>query len=164
MRLLALDQSSRCTGYAIFEDDTLIDSGTYTLTHPEMGRRLVSFRDTVIALISKYNIDEAVFEDIQLQSPGASKAMGVTTYKALAEIMGVLMELLEEKKIPYKIIPSVTWKSELNIKGRQRAEQKKNAQAYVAATYAKKVSQDESDAICIGACYLKQKNSVYSWE
>lgn len=163
MRILALDQSSRCTGYAIFEDDTLIDSGTFTLTNPDMGIRLVKFRDKVNHLIENNNIDEVAFEDIQLQN-NAAHNMGVTTYKALAEILGVLTELVQEKNIPYKIIPSVTWKSELNIKGKQRPEQKKNAQAYVANTYSKKVSQDESDAICIGACYLKQKNSVYSWE
>jgi hypothetical protein len=41
----------------------------------------------------------------------------VVTYKALAEVIGVITELLAELKIPFKIIPSSTWRSGLNIKG-----------------------------------------------
>jgi hypothetical protein len=63
--------------------------------------------------------------------------------------------------IPHELIHSQTWKSTLNIKGRDRATQKKNAQAYVADVYKLKVSQDESDAICIGSHYIKQTKSAW---
>ena len=52
----------------------------------------------------------------------------VATYKTLAMVFGVVLELLEEMEIPYEIVPSSTWKSKLNIKGRSRAEQKRAAQ------------------------------------
>jgi hypothetical protein len=39
--LLALDQSSRCTGYSVFKDGELIDSGTFDLDDPYFGNRLV---------------------------------------------------------------------------------------------------------------------------
>lgn len=161
--ILALDQSTRCSGYAIFNNDQLINSGTFTLIDDDLGIRLVKFREKIISLIKDNNIDEVVFEDIQLQS-NSGKNMGVTVYKALAEVFGVLTELLTELGIQYEVIPAVTWKSLLNIKGKARPEQKKNAQSFVATTYAKKVSQDESDAICIGTAYIKQKNSAYSWD
>ena len=96
-------------------------------------------------------------EDIQLQG----QTNNVTTYKALAEVIGVLEELCCELKIPHEIIHSQTWKSTLNIKGRDRATQKRNAQAYVAAAYEKKVSQDESDAICIGTHYIISNKSAF---
>ena len=41
----------------------------------------------------------------------------MVTYKKLAEVFGVLEELCTERKIPYKIIHSQTWKSALNFGG-----------------------------------------------
>ena len=44
MRLLALDQASRTTGYAVLQDNELIDSGTFTLKSDDIGERLVDYR------------------------------------------------------------------------------------------------------------------------
>jgi hypothetical protein len=59
------------------------------------------------------------FEDIQLQT---GLAGNVQTFKVLAEVYGVIHQLLDEKKIPYQVVPSVTWKSTLGIKGKNRQE------------------------------------------
>lgn len=157
MRILAIDQSSRCNGYAIFENNELIDSGTFTLTQEDIGERLVELREKIIRFIEDNQIELVLFEDIQLQAGNA----GVTTYKVLAEVFGVIQELLTEKGIEYQIVHSQTWKSILNIKGRSRPEQKKNAQMYVLNTFNKKVSQDTADAICIGSSYIKQNESAF---
>ena len=157
MRILAIDQSSRCNGYAIFENNELIDSGTFTLTQEDIGERLVELREKIIRFIEDNQIELVLFEDIQLQAGNA----GVTTYKVLAEVFGVIQELLTEKGIEYQIVHSQTWKSVLNIKGRSRPEQKKNAQMYVLNTFNKKVSQDTADAICIGSSYIKQNESAF---
>ena len=157
MKILALDQASRTSGYAIFEDNQLIDSGTFTLTQDDVGERLVELRDTIIKFIDNNQIELVLFEDIQLQAGNA----GVTTYKVLAEVFGVIQELLTERGIEYQIVHSQTWKSILNIKGRSRPEQKKNAQMYVLNTFNKKVSQDTADAICIGSSYIKQNESAF---
>ncbi len=91
----------------------------------------------------------------------------VSTYKILAEIFGITHEFVTEFKYKYYIVSSNTWKSKLNIKGKQRVEQKRNAQAWVQDTYGLKVTQDEADACCIGASLLvKDKNESrhYSFE
>ena len=157
MKILALDQASRTSGYAIFENNELIDSGTFTLTQEDVGERLVELREKIIRFIENNQIELVLFEDIQLQAGNA----GVTTYKVLAEVFGVIQELLTEKGIEYQIVHSQTWKSVLNIKGRNRPEQKKNAQMYVLNTFNKKVSQDTADAICIGSSYIKQNESAF---
>lgn len=157
MKILALDQASRTSGYAIFENNELIDSGTFTLTQEDVGERLVELREKIIRFIEDNQIELVLFEDIQLQAGNA----GVTTYKVLAEVFGVIQELLTEKGIEYQIVHSQTWKSILNIKGRSRPEQKKNAQMYVLNTFNKKVSQDTADAICIGSSYIKQNESAF---
>ena len=155
--ILALDQSSRITGYAIFIDNQLVASGTFTVTDDHIPDRLVKIRKKVIELIDKYNINKVLLEDIQMQT----QVNNVSTHKILAEVLGVLEELCAERKIPHELIHSSSWKSGLNIKGRDRATQKRNAQAYVEDVYKLKVSQDESDAICIGSHYVKQTKSAW---
>lgn len=160
MILLALDQASRTSGYAVFNNQDLIDSGTFTLTSDNIGERLVAYRKQLEHLIEKYDIDEVAFEDIQMQT----QINNVQTFKILAEIFGVTQEYLTEQKYFYHIVSSNTWKSKLNIKGRTRLEQKKNAQQWVLDTYNKKVSQDESDAICLGASIVNEKKRVvHTW-
>lgn len=91
----------------------------------------------------------------------------VQTFKVLAEIFGVTQEYLAEHKYGYHVVSSNTWKSQLGIKGKARAEQKKAAQAWVLEHYNKKVSQDEADSICIGASIVKQnqKNKTdFNWD
>lgn len=157
MKILAIDQSSRCNGYAVFENEELLETGTFTLTQDDIGERLVELRNTIIQFIEEQKVDIVLFEDIQLQSG----AVGVTTYKVLAEVFGVIQELLTELNIEYHIIHSQTWKSVLNIKGKARTEQKRHAQEYVLNTFNKKVSQDAADAICIGAAYIKENKSAF---
>lgn len=160
MKLLALDQSSRTTGWAIFDNEELVDSGTFTLKSDDIGERLVDYKKHVEKLICDNDIEEVAFEDIQMQN----QINNVQTFKVLAEIFGVTQEYLVEQGHSYHVVSSNTWKSQLNIKGKQRAEQKKNAQAYVLEHYNKKVSQDESDAICIGSCVILQnKKADFNW-
>lgn len=161
MTILALDQASRTSGYSVFCDDKLIDSGTFTFTSDDMAKRLVGIRNKVNELIDKYCIEKLILEDIQLQNNVGSN---VATYKALAEVIGVITELAAERKLPYELVYSSTWKSELNIKGRTRPEQKRNAQVYVFENFGANVSQDESDAICIGSYYTKKNKSAFSWD
>ena len=155
--ILALDQASRTSGWSVFEDDGLVASGTFTYDDDDFSVRLVKIRTKVFRLITEYDVDKVLLEDIQLQG----QTNNVDTYRKLAEVLGVLEELCCELKIPHEIIHSQTWKSTLNIKGRDRATQKRNAQAFVAATYGKKVSQDESDSICIGTHYIKSNKSAF---
>ena len=96
-----------------------------------------------------------------------SQINNVQTFKVVAEIFGVTQEELASHKYGDHVVSSKTWKSQLGIKGRTRPEQKKAAQAWVLNTYNKKVSQDESDAICIGASIVKgkeKKKNDFNWD
>lgn len=158
-KILCLDQSSRITGYAIFEDEQLIDYGKFDLSNiSDIGKRLVAIRNFVKELIEDKEITTVIFEDIQYQS---NVQNNVQTFKILAEVFGVIYELLEEMQIPHQEVLAGTWKSTLGIKGKNRAEQKRNAQAYIQETYGLKPTQDECDAICIGTHYLK--NKAFNW-
>lgn len=152
--ILALDQSSRITGWAIFNGNKLVDYGKFTLDDDNVGIRLTKFRFEITKLINTYHPHEVVLEEIQEQN-------NILTFKVLAQVQGVLIELLNFLNIPYNIIASTTWKSTLGIKGRIRAEQKKNAQEYINKKYDIKVAQDIADAICIGDCHLLKYNCAW---
>lgn len=159
--LLTLDQSSHITGYAIFKGKELIKYGHINQNESDIGERLSSLRQKIINLIITYEINEIAFEDIQLQG---NVRNNVVTFKTLAEVFGVIQELCAELKIKYSIVHSQTWKSTLNIGGKTRAEQKKQAQLYVQTMYDIKPTTDEADAVCIGAHIIKNSNKNFNWD
>lgn len=146
-RILALDQSSRCSGWAVFINGELKQWGHLTTNQEEVGERLVEIRNFIIAKVQEWEIDTIAFEDIQLQS---SVGNNVKTFKVLANVFGVVLETAVELNKNFVIVPSSTWKSTLKIRGRSRPDQKRNAQQFVINTYNVKATQDECDAICIG--------------
>lgn len=157
-RLLALDQASKVTGWAIFEDGELKSYGKISLDDPNTDTRLVQLRQGIQTLVTDYNIDEVIFEDIQQQN---NVANNVQTFKVLAEVYGVVSELLQEIQIPHSTVLAASWKSTLGIKGRTRAEQKKNAQLYVEQNYGIHVIQDIADAVCIGTHHIKKNKCAW---
>lgn len=157
-RLLALDQASKVTGWAIFEDGELKSYGKISLDDPNTDIRLVQLRQGIQTLVADYNIDEVIFEDIQQQN---NVANNVQTFKVLAEVYGVVSELLQELQIPHSTVLAASWKSTLDIKGRTRAEQKKNAQLYVEQNYGIHVIQDIADAVCIGTHHIKKNKCAW---
>ena len=162
MRILALDQASRISGWAIFEDDNLLEYGKIDLNNiADIGTRLHCLRDMIQEFIKEYNINKVILEDIYMDG---QRVNNVQTFKILAEVFGVLYELCVELNIPVEAVLAGTWKSTLGIKGKTRPEQKRAAQAWVEREYAVKPTQDECDAICIGAHAIKQLNSEFNWE
>lgn len=162
IKILALDQASLTTGFAIFEDGNLIDYGKFTFNDPDIAVRLVKIRNKVKALIEENDINFVAFEDIQLQN---NVVNNVATFKVLSEVYGVILELIQEKELPYIIVLAGTWKSGLKIKGANRQEQKKNAQNFVLETFNIKATQDTCDAICIGlyASKHQKQNTGFDW-
>ena len=159
MRILALDQSSRITGWALFDENELIEYGKFDLSkEPDIGERLHQARYIVQDIINKLNVDKVILEDIYMDG---QRVNNVQTFKVLAEVFGVLYELCVEIDIPVEAVLAGTWKSTLGIKGRTRPEQKRAAQAWVSENYGIKATQDEVDAICIGAHIVKQ--NVNNW-
>lgn len=150
MRLLALDQASRVTGVAIFDDDKLIKYGTFEIkSNQELGKRLTQFLENLDKLYAAYHFDAIAYEDIQLQ-------MGnVETYKKLAYIQAMILFWCEKhEKNLYCLSPS-HWRKVLKDKygmswGRKREEQKQTAIDFIQEHYEKKVDSDTADAICIG--------------
>ena len=150
MRLLALDQASRVTGVAIFDNNKLVKYGTFEIkSNQELGKKLTQFLENLDKLYAAYHFDAVAYEDIQLQ-------MGnVETYKKLAYIQAMILFWCEKhEKNLYCLSPS-HWRKILKDKygmswGRKRAEQKQTAIDFIQEHYEKEVDSDTADAICIG--------------
>lgn len=153
--ILALDQASKCSGWSVFTNGELEAFGHITATQEDIGERLFYIRNEVKKLLDMYEPDYVIFEDIQLQS---NVLNNVQTFKVLAEVFGIIEELLTEEQIPHDAVLASTWKSTLGIKGKNRAEQKKNAQQYVIDTYGIKPTQDEADSVAIGSHWLRKQS------
>ena len=149
-KLLALDQSSQLSGYAVFDEDgTLVSSGKIT-TEGEPIDRIISLTEKVDKIIEEFGIEEVVIEDIYYSG-------NVETFKILSFTMAGLLFLFTEKEIPYSILNATIWKSQCGVKGKDRPEQKRNAQKFVENEYGLKVIQDIADAVCIGTGHIRKK-------
>ena len=163
MRLLALDQASHTTGYAVFEDGKPVVISHFIARGDDLGKRLEQIRNNIINLIKQYNIDTVAFEDIQLQDIAGSKEVGIKTFKMLAEVFGVVHELVNELQIDYYIVPPIVWKATIKIAGKGRTAEKKLAQKWVVDNYGLKCTEDEADAACLGTHVIKKENESFDW-
>lgn len=162
MKLLALDQAAKVTGYTVFDDKDVVACGKMEVKPTmEMEKRLRKFVDNLSELESQYHFDRIAFEDIQMQ-------MGnVSTYKVLAYIQAVIMLWCEEKKMPYQILAPSHWRSIIKSKygvtfGRKRAEQKAAAHAFAMEQTGGKIemTEDMADSYCLGlACIESSKHN-----
>ena len=161
-KILALDQSSHTTGYTVLQNGTIVIVNHFDCVGNDLGDRLVQLRQKIEALIDKYDIDEVIFEDIQLQDVNGNKETGIKTFKVLAEVFGVMHELCSEIKMPYTAVLPIKWKAHFKIAGKGRSQEKKMAQAYVLKNYNIQCTEDEADSLCI-ALYHFDNSNVFDW-
>ena len=168
-RILALDQATITSGWAVYDDGKLIKYGSFTVKSASQDERRTEIKQWLASMINNWKPDLVALEDIQLQQFGAKDGdniEGVTTFKTLAHLQGVLMNYLFENKIPYEIIHVSVWRKHCDIKGKSRSDKKKSAQLKVKEWYDVSVTTDEADAICIGKYAAEttiQKITMLSW-
>jgi len=144
-KILNLDQSTKITGYSIFNNNNLDTYGLLEANEKEKNpiERMKEMNDKIIALIENVKPDYIVFEQVQFQN-------NYGTFQQLSQLQGIIMAYLFKINIGFNLIEPTAWKSCCCIKGRKRVEQKLNTQKFVKEKYGFDVSEDEADAIGIG--------------
>lgn len=156
MIYLALDQALVTTGWAIFDDRTLIDYGNFTIpANQKIEKRLDFFTKKITELKDKYAFEHIFFEDIQYQN-------NAETHKKLAFIQATIMIWCNNNNYEFTILSPSHWRSQLKDAykisfGRSRADNKKAAQTLIKKIYQVEVKEDEADAICIGIAGIQEK-------
>lgn len=161
-RILALDQASITSGWAIFDNEDLISYGKWSSDGTHSTERIGQTKYWVASMIAKWKPDMVVLEDIQLQKFKTNTGSGdaVLTFKKLAHLQGVLKNYLFETGIPYTVVSPSTWRAHSEIKGKERTDRKRNAQLKIKNLYDVQVTQDEADAILIGRWAVHNHNQT----
>lgn len=161
-RILAIDQATHTSGYAVFNNKSLIDYGSFTATEGTDIERSVQVKQWMLSLIDRYQIDFVGLEGIQYQTQ-----VGITTFETLARLQGILAATCVEEKIQYKIAHTAAWREKCGVKGKTRPDKKRSMQRLVKEWFNISPSEDECDAIGIGKYFCDThfpKIEIVDWE
>lgn len=147
IRVLALDQSTKVTGWCIFHDGELVDSGSIDLHNIiNTEKRILTMYDEISSLITNH-LDCVVIEDTQYQN-------NQKTYKMLCRLQGMIESCCYNVDVPIKIVSPSEWRSKLGFqlgRGIKRKELKEQAINYVQNRFGDNyIEEDLCEAICIG--------------
>ena len=169
--ILALDASTKRTGYAISKDDELITYGVISASSQKLEKRLIVMREGVKKLIEDYKIDTIVIEEVLPESSNLDIAfahMNNHTNKVLTWLQGVIAVCAYEANPAINFLPigASTWRSILKLQGHavKREFQKAKDIAYVNEHFdnihLNPDQDDEADALCILQAYINNGYSV----
>ena len=160
-RVLALDQATYVSGWAIFSDGKLLRYGTFETQLENEIKRDIQIKNWLIQTIENWEPDFIALEGIQYE-----KNFGVTTFATLARLQGILMSTICELGIDYAICHTATWRAFCDVKGKTRSDRKRSMQLRVKEWYDVSVSDDCADAIGIGhyAVSKAKKPTIENWE
>lgn len=175
IRLLVLDQATHTSGWAIYDDDTVIKYGTLESRGNTTEERINYVKIWLANMIEMWKPDKVILEDIQMQEKkdrnwekdNGNNVMNVITFKILAQLQGVLVDYIFEKKLRFELVHTAVWRETCHISGKYRTEKKKSAQLKVKEWFDLDVTNDEADAICIGkyaSSHEKKNTSMMSWD
>ena len=156
MKVLAMDQATRCSGYSYFEDGEYIASGVVDLSKSKLDTYERSFEmaKELWAVIKKYRPEFLIIEDVQNQS-------NTNTVIILSRLQGMLIGYAEAHGVKVNILLPSQWRKILGFTQGpkvKRAELKQQSIDYVKEHYGINVSEDEMEAVAINAAAHKIYN------
>lgn len=158
-RVLALDNATKITGYAVYENGKLLHYGIKEVDESTaQNLRIAYMKQWFASMLTVWEIDSVGLENVQYQG-------NPQTLITLSKLLGVLETTSLEYNIEPYIVSSQTWKSFCKVKGKNRQQDKQKAQARVKELHGIVVSQDAADAICLGEYVVTQDRfgEEFSW-
>ena len=156
MKVLALDQSTRVTGWSLFDDGKYVTSGIIDLSKiKDTTERTKQMGILICKKIEECSPDQIVIEEVQCQS-------NVDTVKKLARLQGIAIGFAAANNIPLHILEPTKWRAALGYKQGPRVERKALKQQsldYVENKFGFVFSEDRSEAICINEAAHK----IFNW-
>lgn len=151
MKVLAFDQATTKTGYALFSTGGGLDYGLINLSLKEFrdmdadtkGRLMVK---KISELIEELQPDYVAIEDVALQR-------NAKVLIELSRIQGGIVGDCDRRGIPIMILKPSQWRKTCALTqgaGVKRAVLKQAAKTFVKETFQADATSDEADAICIG--------------
>lgn len=146
MKILAFDQSSKLSGWSLFEDNKYSCSGVIDKSKiKDSDRRIREMGLAICEKIQELKPNCVIIENVQQQS-------GVSTVILLSRLQGFILGWCYAHNVRIEIIGPSQWRSTLSFKqgaGIKRKELKAQSIEYVKLKYKLDVSEDEAESICI---------------
>ena len=147
MRVMSFDQSTRVSGWSLFEDGEYVCSGVVDMEKSKLSTSDRSFEMArrLWKVLKEYKPDHLIIEDTQQQN-------NVKTVIILARLQGMIIGYAEAHKIKVHILLPSQWRAALSYTQGpkvKRAELKKQSGDYVKGKYGLCLIEDENEAICI---------------
>ena len=146
MKILAFDQSSKLSGWSLFEDDKYSCSGVIDKSKiKDSDRRIGEMGLEICKKIQELKPDCVIIENVQQQA-------GVATVILLSRLQGFILGWCYAHNVRIEIIGPSQWRSTLSFRqgaGVKRKELKVQSIEYVKSNYGLDVSEDEAESICI---------------
>lgn len=149
MKLLALDLSTKSTGWSIYNGDKLIKYGIISAGSANLYHRIDKMIAELRVILDENNIEKAIIEDVIPDDVRGNH----NVFKALIYLQAFVMHLMDEYKIEPELVVASHWRKNCGIKtgaGVQRTSLKPKDIAFVKKYFNLQVGDDEADAICIG--------------
>lgn len=149
MRIIAFDQSTTATGWAVADTETqkLIEFGVIK-PKGKLNDRIREIMIETHHLCKFYDVSEVYLE-------GLFSLNNVKTTITLAKLLGVLEIYLEGKGYPIHIIKPSEWRKKAHLKNGKRDEVKIRAIYMIKKQYKIEPSVDECEAILFAMAYAK---------
>lgn len=155
MIIMAIDASSKSSGWSVFEDNKLIDYGCISASSTDLIKRIQKMIEGFDDTLSKYKINKIILEEVR---PDTGFNSNTNVWKALTWLQAAIAFLVHEKypqtEIEY-IYPS-SWRSKIGIRtgrGIKRETLKEADIKYVKEHFGIDVNDDIADSICINCSY-----------
>lgn len=169
MYLLALDASTKSTGFAVFKNKELLVCNCITASSTDLYKRIHKMIDSILTIVEQMNITQIVMEEV---IPDHSK--NTNTFRALMYLQALIHIEMHDKhpEVQIEMIYPSSWRSVCGIEdGRSsKREQKKQRDIdFANRTYGLSLSNDDvADAVCIAHAFLNPKkeknyNAAQEW-
>lgn len=158
MYLLALDASTKSTGFAVFKDKQLLVCNCITASSADLYKRIHKMVDGILTIVEQMGIEKIVMEEV---IPDHSK--NTNTFRALMYLQALIHIEMHDKypKVEIEMVYPSSWRSTCGIEdGRSsKREQKKQKDIdFANRTYGLTLTNDDTaDAVCIGHAALHSK-------
>jgi len=149
MMVLAIDPSTKASGYAVYEDQELKDYGYITAGSSNVWHRIHKMVDELEEIVIKHEIDNVIIEDVYPEDVHNN----IQIYKTLTYLQGFILDMLNNHDLHPKFYTASEWRKKCGIhtgRGVKRESLKPKDKQFVRSQFGLQVNDDIADAICIG--------------
>jgi Holliday junction resolvasome RuvABC endonuclease subunit len=155
MKILALDLSTKSTGWAVFDNSKLLDYGCVTATSTNVLNRIEKITDELKIIYDRYTPDNIIVEEVLPEDVEHNQQV----FKALMYMQASVALAFNKRGKKLEFYTVNEWRKQCGIRtgrGIKRNVVKAADMKFVEDNYNIKANDDVCDAICIGHVYTHQ--------